>query len=255
MLQSEITMAPLDAGLHSAQRQAGEEALGGFGRIIRFGYRSNDDNATGTGLDHLLDGVLVDTPDSEPRPKDSSRADSLGGVAHQLDSHRRTPRLGWCGPDRTDAEVVKPVDYGGGLDLLPRVSGKTDSRSGADDPSSSWERQIFLTDVQDRSCRKEGDIGPIVSGPEPTMAFCDRSKNLEKFQLLSGFYGLVSQLDDVNTARKRGFEKFREIATLFSGIGTQVKPGSHLVHSANSKGHFRGRGSLSAEHLVRLDHG
>ena len=251
----EITPAPLDPRLQSEQGQAGKKTLGGIGRIIRFGYRSNDDNATRSGLDHLLDGALVDTPDSEPRPEDSHRADSFGGVAHQLDAHRRTARLGRRGPDRTDTEVVKPVDYGRGIDLLPRVSGETDPRRGADDPSSCRERQVFLTDVQDRSRRKQGDVGPIVGGPESTMALRDRSKNLEKFQLLSSFDGLVSQLDDVYTARERRVEKFREITTFFSGIGAEVEPGSHLVHSANSKGHFRTRESSALAHLARPDHG
>ena len=251
----EITSTPRETGAHSAQGQAGEKTPGGIGRIIRFGYRSNDDNATRSGLDHLLDGALVNTPDSEPRPKDSGRADSLGGVAHELDSHRRTTRLGRRSPDRTDAKVVKPVDYRCGIDLLPRVSGETDPRRGADDPSSGRERQVFLTDVKDRSRRQEGDVGPIVGGPEPTMALRDRSKNLEKFQLLSGFDGLVSQLDDVHAARERRVEKLREITAFFSGIGAEVKPGSHLVHSANSKGHFRRRESPATGHLVRPDHG
>ncbi len=251
----EITAAPLGARLQLVRGQAGEKTLGGIGRIIRFGYRSNDDNATRSGFDHLLDGALVDTPDSEPRPEDPHRADSLGRVTHQLDSHRRTARLGGCGPDRTDAEVVKPVDYRCGIDLLPRVSGESDPRRGADDPSSGRERQVFLTDVQDRSRRKQGDVGPIVGGPEPTVALRDRSKNLEKFQLLCGFDGLVSKLDDVDAARERRVEKFREITTFFPGIGAEVKPGSHLVHSANSKGHFRRRESPATAHFLWLDHG
>ena len=255
MSGAEITAAPLDTGLHSARGQAGEKTLGGIGRIIRFGYRSNDDNATRPGLDHLLDGAQVNTSDREPRPEYSSRADSLGRVTHQLDCHRRTARLGRRGPDRTDAEVVKPVDYRCGVDLLPRMSGETDPRRGADDPSSGRERQVFLTDVQYRSRRKEGDVGSIVGGPEPTMALRDGSKNLEKFQLLGGFDGFVSQLDDVHAARERRVEKFREITTFFSRIGAEVKPGSHLVHSANSKGHFLIAESPATGHLVRPDHG
>ena len=250
-----MTPAPRDARLQLKRRQAGEKTLGGIGRIIRLSYRSNDDNATCSGLDHLLDGALVNTPDSEPRPEDAGRADSLLGVTHQLDSHRRATRLGRCSPDRTDAEVVKPVDYRCGIDLLPRVSGETDQRGAGDNPSSGRQRQIFLTDVQDRSRRKEGDVGSIVSGPEPIMALRDRSKNLEKFQLLSGFDGLVSQLDDVHSARERRFEKLSEITTFFPGIGAQVQLGSHLVHSTNSKGHFPGRESPATGHLVRPDHG
>ena len=255
MSGSEITAAPLDAPLQLAQGQAGEKTLGGIGRIIRFGYRSNDDDATRSGFNHLLDGALVNTPDGEPWPEDSHRADSLGGVTHQLDSYRRAPRLGRCGPDRTDAEVVKAVDFRCGINLLPRVGGETDPRHRTNDPSSGRERQVLLTDVQDRSRRKEGDIGPIVGGPEPTMALRDRSKNLEKLQFLGGFDGLVSQLDDVHAARERRVEKFREITTFFSSIGAQVKPGSHLVHSANSKGHFRRPYSPAMAHFLWPDHG
>ena len=255
MSGSEITPALRATRAQLVRGQAREKTLGGIGRIIRFGYRSNDDNATRSGLDHLLDGALVNTPDSKPRPENSVRADSLGGVAHQLDSHRRTRRLGRRGPDRTDAEVVKPVDYRCGIDLIPRVSGETDPRRGANDPSSSRERQVFLSDVQDRSRRQEGDVGPIVGGPEPTMALRNRSKNLEKFQLLSGFDGLVSKLDDVHSARERRFEKLSEITAIFSGIGAQVKPGSHLVHSANSKGHFRRRESPATGQPVGPHHG
>ena len=255
MSKSEIALVPRATRAQLKRGQAGEETPGGIGRIIRFGYRSNDDNPTRSGLDHLLDGALVNTPDSEPRPEDSGRADSLGGVAHQLDSHRRTTRLGRRSPDRTDAEVGKPVDYRCGIDLFPRVSGETNPRRGADDPSSGQQRQVLLTDVQDRSRRQEGDIGPIIDCPESTMALRNRSKNLEEFQLLSGFDGLVSKLDDIHSARERRFEKLSKITTIFSRIGAEVKPGSHLVHSANSKGHFRRRESPATGHPVGPHHG
>ena len=140
MPRSEPTPVRWGSRAHLVGRQAGEQPLGGIGRVIRVGYRSNDDNTAGSGLDHLLDGPQVDTPDSEPRPEDSARADVLGRVTHKLDSDRRTPRLGWRGPDRPDAKVVKPVDHRCRIDLLPRVSGKTDPRCVADNPSSRWSR-------------------------------------------------------------------------------------------------------------------
>ena len=252
---TELTPARLASRAHLVGRQAGEKPLGSFGRIIRFGYRANDDNATRPGFNHLLNSALVNAANSEPWPEVSGRDGPLRRVAHQLDSHRCAPRFGRCSPHRTDAKVVESVDDRRGIDLVPRVSGETDSRCRAYDPSSGRERQVFLTDVQDRSRCQAGDVGSIVGGPEPTMALGNRSKNLEKFQLLSGFDGLVSKLDDVHSARERRFEKLSEIATIFSRIGAQVQAGSDRVHSINSKGHLRRRGLRPLVHPARPNHG
>ena len=118
---------------------------------------ADDDDAPGTGVEHLAESVFVNSSDGEPR---------LGGIGrrhlpHEIETGGGTTRFGGRRPARPHTEVVDV--FGDGAGRVPDcVGGPADQGPGADDFPSGDQGQVVLTEVQDVGAGRAGDVGAII---------------------------------------------------------------------------------------------
>jgi hypothetical protein len=84
--------------------------------------------------------------------------------------------------------------------------------------------------VEDRCVGGEGEVRPVVHGPQLSVALCGVAEDGQKFQLLAGLEGLVAKLDDIDAPGESGIQELSEITTVFPAVGAQIELSVIVVH-------------------------
>lgn len=204
-----------------------------LGRVVGLGDRAHHDDPAGACRDDLVDGVVVDPADREPRAPRPTEPVGLGSGAYELQAGGRTSGLGGRGPHRPHAEVAEPALGAGGGQLRRVVGGQAERDVVADDAARVRAGEVALAEVQHRRPGRRGDVGPVVDRPQPAVPLGSRAQDAEQLELLGRLDGLVAQLDDVDPTGVGRVDEGGEVAAVAAGVGADVQLGAGEVHPAS----------------------
>lgn len=188
--------------------------------IFRFCDSTDHDNSLGTGFDNLLHIGQINSTYCEPDFLFGNRGRC---IVEKVGADRFSPWFGRRGPDRANAKITEIGVSARRIDLFSHVSRKADNYLRSDHCASSSERQIVLTQMQNRAGGGYRQIRPVIDSPQLPMSLGRLSQNFQNAQLGSRFEDFLSELNDVNSSGEGGIDELREVALSSAGIGAEVE--------------------------------
>lgn len=188
--------------------------------IFRFCDSTDHGNSLGTGFDNLLHIGQINSTNCEP---DFFLGNRSRCIMEKVGADRFSSRFGRRSPDRANAKITEIRIGVRRIDLFGRVSREAENHLRSDHCASSNERQIVLTQMQNRTGGSYRQIRPVIDSPQLPMSLGRISQNFQNAELSSRFDAFISELNDVNSSGEGGIDELRKVALASPNIGAEVE--------------------------------